>query len=199
MHFATDPAQHHVESGPYDTLETRDRVLSDWTPWYDPEKSWWLEKSPVNLTRMRLYQQLFPMSQFVVILRHPEVVAAAVSKWVDAPAGELVAHWQAAHRQLLADLPFLHAVCVLRYEDFCERPKATIAGLHAFLDLRSEPGEDVEQVRNGNLDYPNPAGLTEDLADWGYGPEGRVDPWTAVVQHPLRAIRETTETALAGR
>ncbi len=79
MRFATDPAQHHTEGSRHDTLETRLRIEADWAPHFGPGH-WRVEKSPVNLTRMRLYQQLFPLSQFVVVMRHPEAVAAATAK-----------------------------------------------------------------------------------------------------------------------
>ncbi|HBQ53794.1 MAG TPA: sulfotransferase, partial [Erythrobacter sp.] len=89
-HYATDPLQHHTEQSPWNTLETQRRLLSDWGGWFDPDKPWWLEKSPINLTRMRLYQQLFPTAQFIVILRHPQLMAAALGKWVtDEPAALL--------------------------------------------------------------------------------------------------------------
>ncbi|HBB83396.1 MAG TPA: sulfotransferase, partial [Sulfitobacter sp.] len=96
---------------------------------------WRVEKSPVNLTRMRLLQQLFPMSQFIIVLRHPEAVAASVASWVDAPAEQLIDHWIEAQVQLLGDLPYLHAVMVLRYEDIvADTPKA-LRRIAAFLDL----------------------------------------------------------------
>ena len=112
MHFATDPAQHHVEGSAYDRLETKRRIEADWAPWF-AEAPWRVEKSPVNLTRMRLYQQLFPMAQFVVVTRHPEAVAGAVRKWRDMPFGAMIDHWIDAHRVVAGDLPFLHAALVL--------------------------------------------------------------------------------------
>lgn len=80
MHFATDPAQRMTETHPLNRLETRLRMEADWAPWFAqapnaPDAPWRVEKSPVNLTRMRLLQQLFPLSQFVVVIRHPEPVA----------------------------------------------------------------------------------------------------------------------------
>ena len=199
MHYATDPDQHHVEGGRYDNLEVRARLDADWSAWFDPSKTWRLEKSPVNLARMRLYQQLFPMCQFVVVIRHPEMVAAAVAKWVTAPSAALVDHWIAAHRRLLGDLPFLHSVCVLRYEDLCRDPAATVSGIHRFMDLPPASDTIEETIRNGNAEYAQVSGLAEDLCDWGYGPGGRVDPWTPIVRHPLRATRDAVVLALPGQ
>ncbi|GGE38913.1 hypothetical protein GCM10011360_28320 [Primorskyibacter flagellatus] len=196
MHFATDPDQHHVEGSRYDSLDVRARIEADWNAWFDPSRPWRLEKSPVNLTRMRLYQQLFPMAQFVVIVRHPEMVAAAVAKWVEATPAALVDHWLAAHRRVLDDLPYLHAVCVIRYEDLCRDPSRTVAGIHRFMDLAPNDTARDEAIRNGNADYPRPSGLDETLTDWGYGPCGRVAPWEPFVRHPLRSVRERTMRAL---
>lgn len=196
MRFATDPRQHLVEGCAYDTLATRQRMEADWAPWYDPAKPWRVEKSPVNLTRMRLYQQLFPLSQFVVILRHPEAVAQAVAKWLpDAPEA-LVAHWVAAHEQLAEDLRYLHAVCVIRYEDLCRAPEAVIAGIHRFMAL--EPQRPTTALRDGNADYPATALMADPqaAARWGYGPGQAVHPWTPILAHPLRAIREGALSAM---
>ena len=196
MHFATDPDQHLIEGCRHDRLETRLRLEADWAPWFDAG-SWRVEKSPVNLTRMRLYQQLFPLSQFVVVMRHPQAVAAAVAKWVDMPAAAMIDHWIAAHRQLEADLAHLHAVMLLRYEDLVARPDAHRAALAAFLDL--PPGTGAEPVRDGNRDYaygPLDAAQEEALHPWGYGAGGAVLPTGPWVRHPLRAIREAAEAAL---
>ncbi|MGP9806292.1 sulfotransferase family protein [Paracoccus sp. NSM] len=196
MHFATDPTQHLTEGHPLDRLETRQRLEADWAPWFDPDKPWRVEKSPVNLTRMRLYQQLFPLSQFVVILRHPEAVTGAVGKWVDDPPARLIDHWIAAHARLAQDLPWLHAVMVLRYEDLIAEPDETLARVFGFMSLPSVPID--EPMRDGNRD-PGPARMNEAQAAgataWGYGPGLSCGPVTLPLAHPLRRVRE----AAAGR
>ncbi len=200
-HFATDPAQHLVEGGRYDTLETRRRLEADWAPWFDASKPWRVEKSPVNLTRMRLYQQLFPLSHFIVILRHPAAVAGAMQKWTDRSREELVDHWLAAHRQLAGDLPYLHAVLVLRYEDLVTAPAACRAALAAFLSLPA-PLPAAAPLRNGNTDYADAPPLSPEqaraAADWGYGAalDGPHRPF-AHIAHPLRAVREAVAAELA--
>lgn len=198
MQFATDPRQHLVEGCRYDSLETRERMEADWGPWFAPSKPWRIEKAPVNLTRMRLYQQLFPLSQFVVILRHPEAVAQAVGKWLPDPPYTLHRHWIDAHRQLLTDLPYLHAICVIRYEDLCRDPASVIAGLHRFMGL--QPIKPVEPLRDGNTDY-KPLDLhSGDLAElWGYGPGLEVHDWPPIVKHPLRDTRQNVLEEFAAR
>ncbi|PZX16226.1 sulfotransferase family protein [Palleronia aestuarii] len=200
MHFATDPAQHHVEGEAHDRLETRDRLRSDWDPWFTPGGLWRVEKSPVNLTRMRLYQQLFPTSQFVVILRHPQAVAGAVRKWNHEDLDASIDHWIAAHEQVRGDLAYLHAVLVLRYEDLLARPAATIQALEAFLSL--SPGIDAAQIDGHQASYlaerPLSAAQARASGGWGYTDGLGVSDWPGYLSHPLRAVRDAVETALRG-
>ncbi|WOI56244.1 sulfotransferase [Palleronia sp. LCG004] len=198
MHFATDPAQHHVEGSPYDKRATRDRMEADWAPFFGAG-SWRVEKSPVNLTRMRLYQQLFPLSQFVVVIRHPEAVAGAVAKWVDGAPGDLIDHWIAAHEILATDLPFLHNVVVLRYEDLVARPMDWRAALAAFLGV---PAEDTvpEDIADRNGNYLGHATLTraqaQACAAWGYGPGMEVMPYAPQIRHSLNETRGAIRATL---
>ncbi len=197
-HYATDPSQHHTENSPRNTLETRRRILEDWSPWFAPDRKWWLEKSPVNLTRMRLYQQLFPTAQFIVILRHPQVMAAALGKWVDDDPQALLRYGLDAYDRMAQDLAYLHAAFVLRYEDLVMQPEAMRRAAFAFLDLEDEdPGI---ALREGNSDYEVAQDIAPDLAgrlaQWGYAPGGGVDRWSPQVTHPLRAIRDATLGAL---
>lgn len=204
MHFATDPEQHLTERHPLNRLETRSRMEADWEGWFGTG-AWRLEKSPVNFTRMRLLQQLFPLSQFLVVLRHPQAVAAAVSKWVDRPLPDLIDHWLDAHDRLGTDVERLHSVVILRYEDVVRRPAGILAGISAFLGLPvGAHALPTEAVRDGNLDYPARQGLSplqaRRAAGWGYGDALQVDAdWQPVVRHPLREIREATAAALRPR
>ena len=202
MHFATDPAQHMTEFHPLNRLDTRQRLEADWAPWFHPGPGWRVEKSPVNLTRMRLLQQLFPMAHFVIVIRHPEAVAAAVSKWTDRPASDLMDHWLDAYDRVLADMAFLHAARVVRYEDLVRAPHDVSAGLAAFL-ASARPQTSTEAIRDGNADYDQAAAMSDDQArratDWGYGPRMKVDPaWHMPTQHPLRHIRDQTDGAFRG-
>ncbi len=197
-HYATDPAQHLVEGCAYDTAVTRDRMRSDWDRWFTPdETAWRIEKSPVNLTRMRLYQQLFPMAQFVVILRHPEAMAAALAKWVDRPAAQIVDYGVAAYDRMARDLPFLHAAIVVRYEDLVADPGKVLSSLCTFLQVDAGPVlQDAAScaIRDGNAAYRGAPRMTAAqaarAARWGYAPSLVCNPWTADIRHPLRAVRE---------
>ncbi|WP_120076496.1 sulfotransferase family protein [Aurantiacibacter odishensis] len=191
-HFATDPEQHLVEQSRFDTLEVRRRIEHDWNPWFSGGGSWRIEKSPVNLTRMRLYQQLFPLSQFVVVLRHPEAMAAALAKWTDNPAPALIDYALAAYDLACRDLDYLHAAMVVRYEDLVADPEGCVGSVARFCGL--DPVEVDSPVYDGNRDYAGAVEMTRAqaarAAAYGYAPGLQVTPVAPRVQHPLRSLRE---------
>lgn len=187
-HFATDPAQRLIEGDPLDRLDTILRLEHDWAPWFRADAPWRVEKSPVNLVRMRLLQSLLPLSQFIVVVRHPVAVARAVARWTGEDVATGVAHWEAAMARVLDDLPSLHAVLVVRYEDVVASPQRASDRIAAFLDV--EPVPLAETVRDGNDDYdlrgPAPPGPA--ARAFGYG-DAPMDAALAV-RHPLRSVRE---------
>ena len=146
---------------------------------------------------MRLYQQLFPLSQFVVVTRHPEAVAAATSKWVDMDPAAMMDHWLDAYDIVRCDIDYLHAVITIRYEDLVTAPTATLARLAAFLDVSTVPAP--SDIRDGNHDYAGAHTLSPAQAErasaWGYGAGLQVRPWAGVTRHPLRRIAEIVEAA----
>lgn len=198
-HYATDPAQHHTEHSPYNRLETRQRIAADWHRWFGAKGRWRVEKSPVNLSRMRLYQQLFPTAQFVVVLRHPLVMAAALAKWVEDSPAQLIDYALDAYDIMRDDLRYLHGAMVVRYEDLVAGGIAP--ALFAFLDL--PPIAPPLALRDGNADYSDlPAMNARQIAraePWGYCESGAVAPFETIVRHPLRAVRDATLEALASR
>ena len=149
---------------------------------------------------MRLYQQLFPLSQFVVVTRHPEAVAAATSKWVDLDPAAMMDHWLDAYDIVRRDIDYMHAVITVRYEDLVNDPTATLARLAAFLDVNAVPAP--SDIRDGNRDYAGANTLSPAQAErasaWGYGAGLQAQPWPGVTRHPLRRIAEDVEAAAGG-
>lgn len=193
--FAEDDAQHHVEGGPYDRLEVRDRLRSDWEPWFAPGGLWRVEKSPVNLLRPRLYQALFPASQFVFAVRHPVASARATAKWSDRGEAALLAHWEAAHRRLADDLPHLHAWIVVRLEDLARDPVGEAARLFAFLGLDPLPpprAVDPEPNAAYGAEGPPAAPLGPMAEALGYEADRPMPRRSSRLRgaHPLRDARE---------
>ena len=196
-HYATDPAQHLVEGGRYDRLEVRGRLEADWSPWF-ADRPWRLEKSPVNLTRMRLYQQLFPLSHFIVITRHPEKMAAALAKWSDRSPSDLIDYALNAYRLAGQDGERLHHLFWLRYEDLVADPAAWLDAIAMWMGLSSI--EPAIAVRDGNRDYADANAMDEAQAEraraFGYGAGGVVLDLPPVIAHPLRERREAAENAV---
>ena len=193
-HYAVDPVQHLVEECRYDTLDTRLRMEADWDRWFARGGTWRVEKSPVNLTRMRLYQQLFPTAQFVVILRHPAVMAAALAKWVDEESTSLVDYALNAYDVVLDDLEYLHCALVIRYEDLVAG--AAFPAVLSFLDLI--PAGQQLVLRDGNAEYRDVAAMDQRQIErarrFGYGQRGAIVPFDPIVRHPLRQTRERTQS-----
>lgn len=190
--FAEDPSQHHVEGGAFDRLEVRDRLRSDWEPWFAPGGLWRVEKSPVNLMRARLYQQLFPASQFVFVVRHPLAVARATAKWSDRGEAALLRHWEAAHRRLADDVEHLHAWIVVRLEDLAADPRAELARLFAFLGLDPAPHPAIEPEPNAAYAGASaePLGPMAGVMGYAEGGPATTGPSRLRGAHPLRSARE---------
>jgi hypothetical protein len=149
--FARDRRAHVTESSELVTPANAQRLLESWAPHWDLDRRVLLEKSPPNLLMTRLLQGLFPGARFVVIVRHPVVVALSTHKWVrrrrlSTPFG----HWFTAHDLFEADAPHLAHVHVLKYEHLLAQPAEQLAELAAFLGLQGAvPADGLEAGRSG--------------------------------------------------
>lgn len=133
--FGFDPSSYLDETAPLATETHRQQLEREWGEHWDLSKPYLLEKSPPNLIRSRFLQALFPDAYFIMVLRHPLVVALATQKWCSLPVHRLVEHWLVCHEALHADLPHLRHVKVVRYERFVEAPEDTTHDLFSFLEL----------------------------------------------------------------
>ena len=191
--WAEAPDAHLVEGSKHDRRETRDRLADDWSRWYPPGGTWRVEKSPVNLLRSRLYQQFFPASQFVFVVRHPVAVARATAKWSDRSEAELIGHWERAHTILLGDLPHLHNWMVVRFEDLTAEPERELARAFRFLRLQPvEPPREIEPDLNEPYFAGGPPATPLGLAAeaFGYDGAGISGPSLHRGRHWFRDIRE---------
>ncbi len=175
--FGFDDAQHLTEASAFNTLAVRDYLTAQWNEWYEEGPAWRLEKSPVNLTRARLYQQLFPTAQFVFVTRHPVAVSLATAKWTPQPQADLLRHWERAHERLLADLAHLHCWQIVRYEDLTRDPRATLERVCAFLDIAAvTPSQAVAPDLNTayfeDWTTPSDAPRLTQAAAFGYAIDG---------------------------
>lgn len=189
--FAHDPAQHLTEASDYNRLDVADRIRAEWAPWYPSDAAMWVEKSPVNLLRTRLYQCLFPTAMFVLVVRHPLAVARATAKWSDRSEADLVAHWEAAHALLIADAPRLHNYVIVRYEDLTADPARELARVSALIGAPVPlPGE---ALANRNANYGGPslaAGAAARALGYGDGVDDIDAPVVPGGAHYFRSVAD---------
>jgi Sulfotransferase family len=138
--FGFDERSHLTEASELATEESRERILTAWSPHWDLTRPVLLEKSPPNLLKTRFLQALFPEASFVVLVRHPVAVTLATAKWRETRRYDrLLEHWLVSHELFEADRPHLERVRVLLYEDLVRDPRAAVAGILGFLGLQGDP------------------------------------------------------------
>ena len=143
--FAFDPAAHLTEESDLVDPAAAERLLQQWSRYWDTDRPVLIEKSPPNLIRMRFLQALFPSARFLVIVRHPVTTALATTKLAttrlmrrtfrSADLGRTLEHWFAAHRIFLDDLPLVRHVQVVRWEDLRDAPDRTFGRIAEFAGL----------------------------------------------------------------
>lgn len=137
--FAFDHRSHMTEDHELVSADNSTRLFSEWSPYWDLEKKYQIEKSPPNIVRTRFLQALFPQARFIVVLRHPVPVAYATIKWSKSSIPELINHWLVAYERYLADMPKLSRAFSLRYETFVKNPQPVLNKIYNFLDIESVP------------------------------------------------------------
>lgn len=143
---------HLTEGSSLVTEENRRRIFDEWARYWDLSRPVLLEKTPANILRTRFLQTMFPKSSFVLVLRHPAVVALAQQKWTGTAIMSLVEHWLCCYELLRDDLQRLDRYLIVRYEDFVADPESGWSRICRFLDL--EPSQPEVSVRSdGNERY----------------------------------------------
>jgi len=144
--FGLDERSFMDDSHPLASPASAKKLLNEWGNHWDWRRNYLLEKSPPNLVRARFLQALFPRSMFIMVIRHPIVVAYATQKWSGTSISSLIEHWLLCHERFLSDLPRLRRCLVLRYEDFVARPQEVLDEAYRFVGINSEPlNRDVHQ------------------------------------------------------
>ena len=121
------------------TEQSADAILGQWEKHYNTECSHYIEKSPPNLIRTRFFQELFPSSKFIVILRHPLAVSYATQKFSGTSIKQLIEHTIMGYEIFARDMGYLNNLYVLRYENFVANPQSEIDKIYNFLNLQSLP------------------------------------------------------------
>jgi len=97
---------------------------------------------------------VFPDCAFVLVMRHPVAVAGATKKWVRGGSyGSLIAHWLKAYETMVADIPYLDRVTVIRYEDLLADPTGVVRRVYSDLELAPHVPSDVAITEGINDKY----------------------------------------------
>ena len=139
--FGFHPEAHLTESSPLVTDANRQKLFSEWSRYWDLNKTYLLEKSPPNLIRTRFLQELFPNSYFIIMLRHPLAVSYATQKWYRKykinwrSFDRILEHWLVCHEIFSADRKYLKRSFVVKYEEFVAEPDHWVNSMYHFLGL----------------------------------------------------------------
>jgi hypothetical protein len=161
--FAFDGRSHLTEDSPLASPATARALLAAWTPFWhltgDEVLGWGpapgrvvlVEKSPPNLVRTRFLQALFPQARFVVVVRHPGVVAISTRRMrPQRRVDDLLRHWSCAHEVVEQDAPHLRHLHVIRYEDLVAHPGPVLDRLAATVGV--SPRFDISLLERGRSD-----------------------------------------------
>lgn len=154
--FALHDAAHLTELRQDSITLARERLLCEWSCYWDMSKQVLIEKSPPNLVRTRFLSSIFPDAYFVMVMRHPVASALAITKWDKFRLRRLrpdrlhrfVGNWLRGYEVFLDDTSHLapERVTLVRYEDFVAAPQAVLERLWRFLEV--EPCHVTPDIRS---------------------------------------------------
>lgn len=151
--FGFHPEAHLTELSPLVTDGNRQKLFSEWSPYWDLGKPYLLEKSPPNLIRTRFLQAMFPDSYFIVLMRHPLAVSYATRNWYRQfgvywrSLPSIFEHWLVCHEIFLQDRNSLKNSIIVKYEQFVSNPTLHANTIYQFLGLHSHPN--TQKVLSG--------------------------------------------------
>ena len=119
---------------------TAEKILYDWSFFFEPGRGYLLEKSPPNTIRALWMQEHFQPATFVGLARHPYAVCEGIMRKSGLSLVTAAKHWRAAYSWLLEDWPRLRHATFVRYEELCHDPWAVLSKVHEFLALTEAGG-----------------------------------------------------------
>lgn len=146
---------HLTENSELITEANRDKLLRQWSPFWDIEKSVFLEKSPSNLLRTRFLQQLFPNSKFIIVRRHPIAAALATQKWSKTSVTMLINHLLRCYETWDKDKSHIKNYMEVTYEQSCQDIGPTINRIFEFIGIESQTSGLVESAQERVLSQIN--------------------------------------------
>lgn len=145
--FGFNPEAHLTETSPLVTDVNRAKLFKEWSPYWELEKPYLLEKSPPNLIRTRFLQAMFPDSYFIILLRHPLAVSYATRNWYKQyriywrGLPRILEHWLVCHEIFMEDRPHLKRTMMLTYEQFVAEPSKWTNKIYNFLGVEDFPNQ----------------------------------------------------------
>lgn len=153
--FGFNKTYHYTEKSNLLTQKNNDKILNEWSKYWDLNKSILLEKSPPNIIHTRYLQELVPNSYFIIIIRHPFAVAMATKKWNKQSINIHIEHWLHTHEILYNDLKKIKNYLILRYEnlniDTFENKISNFLGENLIID--SEAMQNFNSMQLSNKKY----------------------------------------------
>ncbi len=146
--FGFSKEAHMTEASPLSSNKSRDKILSQWSNYWDASKPYLIEKSPPNLLKTRFLQALFPNSYFIVIRRHPIATCMATQKWSKSSMRALVKHWFTCYNIWEEDREHIHNYLEIKYEDFIANPCDALEAVSRLCGL-----DDIEPMKNAAASY----------------------------------------------
>lgn len=150
--FGFDPRAHMTEESAFNTPAAEARLKSEWRRYWDESKAVLIEKTPSNLLRMRLLQELFQPSYFIIVTRHPVAASLATMKWTEGNLFSLLHHWVHCYRIARADAERIDRKLWISYEACVAEPVSQFERISRFLGLTPYSGW-PPQLRDQNADY----------------------------------------------
>jgi hypothetical protein len=146
-HYGFNPATHWTENHPLVTRDNAHQLLTQWGRYWDLNKPYLIEKSPLNLLKTRFLQALFPHAKFLIIMRHPIAVAYALRKWNKRDSLEsLLAHYFDCYQCFFSDSHYLKSWQLVKYENLVKNPTQTLSQIQDWC------GVDQENINVSEID-----------------------------------------------
>jgi Sulfotransferase family len=138
-----------------------EKLWSEWSRGWDLSRRWLMAKSPEDLLMTRAIGELLKPSRFLIVVRHPAVVAMAQSKWASSHApGEhnyaaLIENWVQCHRYVRHDVGVrgdnVRIVYYEHFRDHAEELYELIAqwlgiGLKSRVEIRRHAIEEAVRI-----------------------------------------------------
>ena len=114
--FGFDKKYHYTEKTYLLTQKNNDKIINDWSKFWDLNKPILVEQSPPNIIHTRYLQEIVGKSYFIIIIRHPLSVALATEKYMTQSLEKHIEHWLHVHEILYNDLKKIKNYLILKNE-----------------------------------------------------------------------------------